>query len=157
MSIVADTGPLIALAKVDQLGLLERLFSQVIITPAVHRELLAKAGPEAVQLDRALTTFIRIAERPLQPPEVMAATSHLGPGEQEVVALAHNMGLLLLIDDRQGRQAARHLKLLHVGVVGVVIRAKEAGLIPLVRPLLEQIRARGYWLADELLDAAAKL
>ncbi len=67
------------------------------------------------------------------------------------------MGLLLLIDDRQGRQAARRLNLLLTGLAGIVIRAKQAGLVPLVRPILEQIRAAGYWLTDELLDHAAQL
>ena len=51
MNIVSNTGPLIALAKADQLRLLESLFSQVHIPPAVHRELLAKSGVEAERLD----------------------------------------------------------------------------------------------------------
>lgn len=61
MSIVSNTGPLIALAKVDLLPLLERLFKQVRIPPAVHRELLAKSGPEAARLDDALARFILVA------------------------------------------------------------------------------------------------
>ena len=42
MIVVSDTGPLIALAKVDQLSLLEKMFGEVHIPPAVHRELLVK-------------------------------------------------------------------------------------------------------------------
>ena len=45
MTVVSDTGPLIALAKVDQLNLLQVLFREVHIPPAVHYELLAKYGP----------------------------------------------------------------------------------------------------------------
>ena len=44
MIVVSDTGPLIALAKIEKLSLLERLFEQVLIPPAVYRELLAKTG-----------------------------------------------------------------------------------------------------------------
>ena len=47
MTIITNTGPLIALAKTDQLTLLQRLFKSVSIPPAVQRELLAKSGPEA--------------------------------------------------------------------------------------------------------------
>jgi uncharacterized protein len=88
---------------------------------------------------------------------VEVATLRLDPGEQEAIALAHEMGLLLVMDDQLGRLAARRLNLLVTGVVGVLLRAREAKLIPLVRPVLEQMRARGYWLSDELLDVAARL
>lgn len=157
MSIVSNTGPLIALAKVDQLYLLERLFDQVYVPPAVHRELLVKTGPEASRLDHAFTTFIRMAGRPRLTPGVEAATLHLDPGEREAVALAQEMDLLLLIDDRSGRQAARHLDLQVTGVAGVLISAKKVGQLALVRPVLEHMRARGYWLSDELVDVAARL
>jgi predicted nucleic acid-binding protein len=61
------------------------------------------------------------------------------------------------MDDRLGRAAARRLGLTLTGLVGVLIRAKETGLISAVRPLLNEIRQKGYWLSEELLDAAAKL
>lgn len=52
MTVVSDTGPLVALAKVGQLNLLRAIFWEVHIPPAVHRELLAKYGPEAARLER---------------------------------------------------------------------------------------------------------
>ena len=60
MSIVSNTGPLIALAKADQLALPRSLFGQVVIGPMVQRELLAKSGPEAPRLDVALSTFMSV-------------------------------------------------------------------------------------------------
>jgi hypothetical protein len=157
MSVVSNTGPLIALAKADQLSLLERLFGQVLIPPAVHRELLAKSGREAARLDDALTCFIEVSQAPQLTPEVKVATLRLGPGERQAIALAYEGKALLVIDDRLGRAAARRLGLAITGLAGVLIRAKEAGLIAAVRPLLEEIRQRGYWLSDELLDVAARL
>jgi predicted nucleic acid-binding protein len=157
MTIVSNTGPLIALAKVNQLSLLERLFGQTQIPPAVHRELWAERGPEAAHLDEALTRFITVGQLPLFPPEVQGATLRLGLGEQQAIALAYELKMLLLIDDRLGRRAARRLRLRVIGLVGVLIRAKEASLVPAARPLLEEIRQRGYWLSDELLDLAARL
>ncbi|MBI3328831.1 MAG: DUF3368 domain-containing protein [Nitrospinae bacterium] len=157
MSGVSNTGPLIALAKVDRLGLLERLFDQVHLPPAVYRELLAKAGREVARLEHALATFIHVTGRPRLTPVVQEATLYLDPGEQEAIALAHEMGLPLLMDDRLGRQAARRLNLVLTGVAGVLIQSKAAGLIPQVRPVLAQMREYGYWLSDELLDVAAQL
>ena len=157
MSIVSNTGPLIALAKVDLLGLLQQRFTQVHIPPAVQRELLAKTGPEAIRLDHAFDTFLKIAPRPLLPAEVKAATVQLDLGEQEAIALAYDMRQSLLLDEQLGRQAARQLGLTVTGVVGVLIEAKKANLLPSVRPVMVQMRVNGYWFSDELLDLAAKL
>ena len=157
MTVVSNTGPLVGLAKVDQLHLLEQLFGEVHIPPAVHRELLAKTGPEAPRLDDALARFIKTNQMPQFPPMVTIVTQRLGPGEQEAVALAYELKAPLVIDDRQGRAAARRLGMAIMGVAGVLIRAKEASLIPAVRPLLDDVRQRGYWLSDELINVAAKL
>lgn len=157
MSIVSNTGPLIALAKADQMHLLKNLFGQVHIPPAVHRELLAKSGIEAERLDQALASFIQIAEHPALAEAVRSVTLSLDRGEQEAIALAHQMKLTLLIDDRLGRQAARYLNLPITGTVGVLLHAKQEKLISLVRPVLNEIRTQGYWLSDELIAAATTL
>jgi predicted nucleic acid-binding protein len=68
--VVSDTGPLIALAKADQLPLLQQLFGQIHVPPAVHRESLAESGPEADRLDDALTQFIGVAPVPPTSPEL---------------------------------------------------------------------------------------
>lgn len=106
MDIVSNTGPLIALAKIDQLGLLEKLFGKIFIPTTVQRELLAKVGPEAARLDQALATFVTVKAPDEAKPEVQAATRYLDEGERQVIMLAHELNLLLLIDDRLGRQAA---------------------------------------------------
>ena len=62
MSIVSNTGPLIALAKVNRLSLLEHLFGEVFVPAVVYRELLGKSGMEADRLDEALATFIHVAQ-----------------------------------------------------------------------------------------------
>ena len=118
---------------------------------------MAKSGPEAPRLDDALAHFIAVASVAQVSPEVEVATLGLGPSEQEAIALAYERKTLLVIDDILGRVSARRLGLSITGIVGVLIRAKEAALIPAVCPLLGEIRRQGYWLSDQLLDAAAKL
>jgi predicted nucleic acid-binding protein len=155
--VVSDTGPLIALAKVDQLILLERLFGKVLIPPAVERELLAKHGTESARLDDALLNSLDVVPLSVPSPEVEIATLRLDLGEQQAVALAYEQGGLLVIDDSLGRTAARRLNLAVTGAVGVVIRARKEGLVPSVRSLLEEMRQHNYWLSDELLDIATRL
>jgi predicted nucleic acid-binding protein len=65
--------------------------------------------------------------------------------------------VILLIDDRAGRQVAENLKIRKTGLVGILIFAKRKGLIESVEPLLQELRTAGYWLSDEILLVARKL
>lgn len=157
MIVISDTGPLIALAKVDQLDVLPGLFGEVWIPLAVHRELFVKLGPESNRLEDALQSFLKLAPTPTMSPDVAKATVRLHPGEREAIALAFEHQALLLADDQMGRSAARRLGLAVTGVVGVLLQAKEVGLVHSVRPILVEMRHRGYWLSDEILGVAARL
>lgn len=157
--VVADTGPLIALAKVNRLPLLQAMFGQVYIPPAVHRELFGKSGPETRRLDEAVGRYLHERKVPSIPVAVQVATETLDSGERQAIALATALGkgALLLIDDQAVRTAARQLKLRVTGVVGILIRAWQAGLVEDVRPLLDEMRRQGYWLSDKLLDVAGEM
>ena len=138
-------------------GIFEDLFGQVHIPPVVHRELLAGRRSEAARLDESLGRFIQVVQPSLPPSRVQAETLRLDPGERQAIALAYELGVPLVVDDRLGRAAARRLGLAVTGTVGVLIRAKEVGLVLAVCPLLEEIRQQGYWLSDALLVTAARL
>jgi hypothetical protein len=156
MTTISNTGPLIALAKIDQLELLPLMFETVAIPPAVQRELLAKSGIETRRLDVALAKYIQIVDKPELSSAVQIVTDHLGAGEQQAIALAHANNALLIIDERLGRQAARQLDLKMTGSAGLLIEAKKRGLVSAVRPLLEALRRQGYWLSDELIAIASR-
>lgn len=157
MNAVSNTGPLIALAKIDQLSLLKKLFSELVIPPVVHSELLAKRGVETDRLEAAINQFIRVSSQPDFPSEVKIATLRLDFGEQQAVALAYQSQKLIILDDQLGRTAAKQLSLSMTGTAGILILAKKAGLILEVRSQLETIRNRGYWLSDKLVELASKL
>ncbi len=157
MSITSNTGRLIGLAKINRLDILQKLFSQVEIPPAVQRELLSGGRPETDLIVKALGDFIQVIALALFSPAVKLATYRLGLGEQEAIALAHQRGALLLIDDRAGRIAARKLGIPVTGLAGILIEAKKAGIVSQVVSSLNEIRKRGYWLSDELIREAARL
>jgi uncharacterized protein len=157
VSVVSNTGPLIALAKINQLRLLRVLFQTVCIPRIVHRELLARFGAEGRRLEEAFDDFVRIVEVAGTPLAVEKVTRSLDPGERDAIAVAYEMKLPLLMDDRLGRQVARRLSIPVTGVVGVVLSAKQDGLLPSVREPLEQARAQGYWFSDELIAYAVHL
>jgi predicted nucleic acid-binding protein len=62
MKIVSNTGPIIGLAKVDQLFLLKNIASEVLIPPMVYRELLGKVGTESERIDRAFNEFLHVTD-----------------------------------------------------------------------------------------------
>lgn len=159
MRIVSNTGPIIGLAKIGRLDLLKRLAEEVLIPPFVHRELFGKIGTETEQIEEALTDFIRVAPVDISEPSIASVIAELDEGERQAVALAsgHGKDVLLLIDDYAGRQAARRLQVAVTGLVGLLLLAKEKGLVENVGSVIEELREAGYWLSDEVVEIAKTL
>lgn len=141
MTVVADTSPLIALAQVDQLSLLEKLFGEVLVPPAVVRE-----------VGLSLPGFVRELKlsRPI-PAAVLRAS--LDPGESEALSLALEIGAnRLILDERPARHVAQGLGLPIIGVLGVLLAAKQKGLIPAVRPILDALVKNRFRLTPDLYE-----
>ena len=90
----------------------------------------------------------RVANRQL----VWALRQELGAGKAEAIALALEIEAeMLLIDERLGRETARHLGLHRVGLIGALVEAKHRGLIDEIRPLLVALRIQaGFRVSDDL-------
>jgi predicted nucleic acid-binding protein len=156
VKVVSDTGPIIALAKAGCLSILKELFIEVFVPTAVHKELFAKTGSEGEEIERALNDFIRVSKLGTLEEHVKLVLSDLDEGEKQAVGLASSMNeeVILLIDDKAGRQAADKLNIPVTGVVGILLLAKRKGLIKNVAEIIEKIRNNGYWLSDEVINAA---
>ena len=113
MRIVSNTGPIIGLAKIDLLFLLTKVATEILIPPMVHRELLGKIGIESGQIDKALKQFLQVRELPPLDPAIEAAIAGLDEGERQVIGLASTLkkDVLVLIDDRAGREVAKGLNI----------------------------------------------
>ncbi|MDL1958228.1 MAG: DUF3368 domain-containing protein [Deltaproteobacteria bacterium] len=159
MRIVADTGPIIALAKIGKIFLLKSIAGEVLIPPMVYKELFGKIGSESNEIDRALNTFIRLKREITLDEATEMALADLGEGEKQAIGLASNLGedVLLLVDDRAGRRIAEKLNIATTGLVGLLVVAKEMGFVESVGPLIEDLRHNGYWLSDDLITTAKRL
>jgi predicted nucleic acid-binding protein len=159
VKIVADTGPIIGLAKIGRISLLKKLATEVLIPPIVHKELYGKIGFESDQIDQALSDFVHVVELGSLELNIDEPLINLGEGEKQNIFLASTLEkeVLLLIDDRAGRQAADNLKISKIGLVGILLLAKKRGLIDNVGSLLEELRAAGYWLSDQVIAVARKI
>lgn len=141
MIVVSDASPLISLTAVRHLGLLPLLYGEVLVPPAVYHEVVS-SPPDAVgasEVGAARWIQVReVEDRPL----VEALSVNLDAGEAEAIALAVETGAdLLLVDERRARAIARRLGQRVIGVLGVVLEAKVKGLLPEVRPVLEELSA----------------
>jgi predicted nucleic acid-binding protein len=82
----------------------------------------------------------------------------LGPGESEVLTLGlQSVNPLLILDDGQARKVAEQLKLPIRGTLGILLDAKQAGLIREVKPLVLQLQQLGFRLAPETFGAVVQL
>ena len=85
------------------------------------------------------------------PPQVRGARG-LDPGEIAALALALQIHAdAVLVDERRGYEVARELGLPVIGVLGILLRAKSAGLVPAVRPLLDALQTEaGFWVSAQV-------
>lgn len=159
MIVVSNTGPLIALAKLGRLDIVQNLFSTVQIPPMVHRELMGRIGEEWAVIERGLQSFVLPVPLPVTPQEAFHALHSVDEGERQAISLAIISGTetLLLLDDKAGRTTAKQLGVRVTGTVGLLLLAKERGLITSVRESLLLLRAVGYWLSDDIIATAIKM
>jgi predicted nucleic acid-binding protein len=154
MLIVADTSALVALAAYDALSILGELFRDVHVPSAVFRECTVPGKPWVGRLEAYLIQ--KVVEVDLQ--EFVIVAEGLGQGELEAMALCKRLRAeRLLIDDYRARKVA-HLNGIHVvGSLGVLLLAKEAGLISQARPLIAEIQAAGVRYSDQLVAEVLRL
>jgi hypothetical protein len=143
LRIVSNTSPIVALAHLGELDLLRKIFDGVVlIPPAVSCELAGRTLPEWLE--------IRELRQPLS---ARAFEAFLGAGESEALALALEAEAdLVLLDDKAARRLASQLRLAVVGTLGLLLKAKEAGLIPSIRPKLEALRSLPFHISPHLRE-----
>jgi predicted nucleic acid-binding protein len=149
MIVVSDTSPITALLTVKKAEVLKQLFGEVVIPNAVETELL-RTHP-------VLPAWLRV--QPLQnSARANLYARSVDRGEAEAIALAEELHAdHLLIDERKGRRLAQQQGVSVVGLLGVILLAKRAQLIPSARALLEELdREAGIYLTEELKDTALK-
>jgi len=143
---ISNSSCLIVLEAIGHLDLLQHLYQAVLIPPAVAAEWGTPPPP--------WLNVQPLSNQPL----AQALRLQLGPGEAEAITLALEIGAQrLILDDQRARRVANSLQLPITGTVGIILRAKQVGLIALVRPVLDAMRTAGFWLSDSLYRQALQL
>ena len=153
MIVVANTTPLIGLASIQRFDLLNRLFGEVHIAKAVYDEIVEagvakKTAVQEVSTSLWLKTVIvrdRLA--------VDVLLDELDLGEAETIILAREINAnWVVMDEKKGRQKLVQLGLNKVGTVGILLKAKEIGLIQHIKPELEKLQQNGFSLSQLVID-----
>jgi predicted nucleic acid-binding protein len=82
----------------------------------------------------------------------------LDKGEAEAIILAtESEADLILLDEALGRYHAKHAGLIVTGTIGILIKAKKQALISELKPLIFELREKGVWLSDDLIERILEL
>ncbi len=151
--VVADTSPLIALAVMDLLPVLNTLFETVLVPSAAVTECFNNLSkPKADTTRAALSTELLTEQSATDQSYCELLANVLDPGEAEAIALAKELSAVALIDERAARAVATRENISCIGSLYVLIKAKQKKLIPAVAPLLNRLLDHGYHLSGSLVN-----
>lgn len=136
MVIVSDTSPVTSLIQIGRLELLNAVFGQVVVPKAVYDELCKVPGQQII-IDQQNWLFIDHAK---DSKHVKILEKELDRGEAEAIVLALELKAdYLMIDEFKGRNMAEEIGLKIIGSLGILLQAKKIGLIPSVKPLIDDL------------------
>jgi len=144
--IIGDSSALVALATMDRLDLLEKIFDTIYVPQAVYDEVTISYKPQSVKLQEFLTDKVVKVELDI-------SKMGLGQGELEAITLYKDKKAdFLLIDDRRAKSFAKLNGLNVIGSLGVMILAKDGGYINSIRKDLEKLKASSLFISSNLID-----
>jgi predicted nucleic acid-binding protein len=151
---VADSSPLIILARLGCLDFLNRIFPHVYISTEVHYEtVVAGAGlPGASEVANAGWIEVKSLQNP---PELHASQREygLGPGEMSTILLAKELGASpVLLDDYRARQLAKARSLEILGSVGLLETFFRQGYLTDLRSAFQQLLDHHIYVDQRLLN-----
>lgn len=150
---VVNASPLILLAKVNHLNLLDQLSESYIVPEAVATEILAGPSDDPARqfLESTSINIIPVKPHPL------IITWDLGAGETAVLSHAlRNPPHKVIIDDGAARRCAHTHGIPIAGTLAIIITATQQQLIPSAKPVLQTLISYGFRIHDSILQQVLK-
>lgn len=150
MKVVANTTPLISLASVGQLDILKEIFGEIIVADAVYNEIKTKQSYGYNEID---ADYIKV-----QSIKGIAycdfLLNQLDLGETETIILAKEINAdFVIIDENIAYRIAKASELNVVRTLSILLRAKDKGLIPALKPLLDEMIIKGRWYSQRVYQS----
>lgn len=154
--VISDISPLQYLTQINLLHILPALAGRIIVPQAVVEE-LAQGRAAGLSLPDPSVIEWMIIRRSVGA-SALAIVTDLGPGETETLLLAlESQDALVILDDALARRIAQTQGIRVIGTLGVLLEAKRAGHVPLIRPYLDQLDTLRFRLASHTREAVLKL
>lgn len=155
-AVISNTSPLQYLYQSDELELLVELFGRVQVPEAVVMELNEGLRRNVHLPDPTALPWLTI--RSVRDRTLMPLVTNMGDGEMEVLALGlETPDALLIVDDKRARRHALALGLKFSGTLGIMLLAKERGVLEAVKPVMDRLEALGFRLGPETRQSVLEL
>jgi predicted nucleic acid-binding protein len=143
--IISDTSCLLILTKIGELDLLNQLYKTVMIT----QDILLEYGenlPDWIEVQQVRDNYRQ-----------QLLEMQIDKGEASAIALAlETADNIVILDDWKARKVAERLGLSVTGTLGVIIKAKNSGMLSSIKPYLDKIRETNFRISEELEQIALK-
>lgn len=144
-TIISDTSCFIVLDNIGELELLHKTYGEIITTPEI-----------VLEYENPLPEWIKV-QAPNDRYRQRILELQLDKGEASAIALAIEIpGSIIILDDYKARKLAMNIGIKVTGTVGVIIKAKLSGIIPSVKPYIENMRKAGFYINKELKKQIVK-
>jgi predicted nucleic acid-binding protein len=136
MVVVSDTSAITNLIQLGLLDILHTLFGEILLAEAVKKELDQLPNQSAVLDTKEWIKIAAIQDTHLLQELLLS----LDEGEAASIILAiEKQADYLIIDESEGRKAAQKFNIRITGLLGVLVRAKQKGLIPALMPIMDEL------------------
>ena len=153
MIVFSNTTPLIALAGINRLDLLQAIFGRIHLVQEVVDE--CAAGGKILVPELTGLTWVEIVQS--TPPVLPSLLLDLDRGELHTLDMAKKKQAdWVIIDERIGRNLAEYIGLRVIGTLGVLLKAKQLGLIPNFSDTVTGMLANGIHYHPALVEKLIK-
>jgi predicted nucleic acid-binding protein len=155
LKVVSNSTPLIALASINRLDILEKLYQEVFIPKAVMEEVSIHEKVGSIEIQKS--KFIKVIEVKNKEAKQFFQTS-LHDGEVETIILYREMNAdLCIIDDLLARKYAKYHDIKITGTLGVLLKAKEKKLISQLNSVMDELIKNGIFIDEKLYELVLKI
>jgi predicted nucleic acid-binding protein len=150
---VINASPLIFLSRSRHLDLLQVFAKEIWVPEPVAEEIRHRGAQDITAQAIEENAWLIPKTVPAIPTAIVEW--RLGAGESGTLALAGaHPGTEAIIDDLAGRKCAASFDIPVRGTLGIVLTAKNRGIVPKARPIVEEMMRSGLYLSRKVLDAA---
>ena len=150
MVVISDSTAITNLYQIKLLMVVKQLYGEIFIPEGVYQELSNFSDQKELIDQSDWIKICKIKDQNL----LNELLEELDRGEAEAILLAiESRSDLLIIDERKGRQVAKQYGLRLIGILGVLINAKEKGIIPAVKSCMDELVDKaGFYVSKELYE-----